>query len=38
MFWFVVTFVVGIAIGIVLGDMLNANSFKSLFILNDQNS
>ena len=38
MFQFVITFVVGIAIGIVLGDMLNANSFKSLFILNDQNS
>ena len=35
MFWIVVTLVVGIAIGIVLEDMLNAYSFKSLFIIDD---
>lgn len=36
MFWFIVTFVVGIAIGIILGDMLNSDSFKKLFV-NDNN-
>lgn len=36
MFWIVVTLVVGIAIGIILGDMLNFDSFKKLFV-NDDN-
>ena len=38
MFWFVITFIVGIAIGIVLGDMLNSESFKKLFILEKHNN
>lgn len=33
MFWIIVTLIVGIAIGVVLGDMLNADSFKNLFIV-----
>lgn len=37
MFWIVVVLVVGIAIGIVLGDMLNVDSFKNLFISNGNN-
>lgn len=33
MFWIIFSFVIGISLGIVIGDMLNAKSFKSLFIL-----
>lgn len=33
MFWNLVFIVVGVAIGIVIGDMLNTNKFKKLFIL-----
>lgn len=36
MFWITVSFVLGLAIGIVIGDMLNHDSFKELFI-NDDN-
>ena len=37
MFWICVTLIVGIAIGIVIGDMLNANSFRDLFFIDDNN-
>jgi Na+/H+-dicarboxylate symporter len=37
MFWIVITFIVGIALGIVLGDMLNHETFKELFVINDHN-
>ena len=32
MFWILVTLVIGMAMGIVIGDMLNSDSFKDLFI------
>ena len=36
MFWNVFSFVIGIAFGIVIGDMLNSESLKSLFIIEDE--
>lgn len=38
MFWIIVALIVGIAIGVVIGDMLNAKSFRSLFILDEDNN
>ena len=35
MFWNVFSFVIGISFGIVIGDMLNSKSFKSLFIIDE---
>lgn len=32
MFWIIVTFILGIALGILLGDMLNHETFKELFV------
>lgn len=38
MFWIIVTLIIGMAIGIVIGDMLNAESFKSLFIIEESDN
>lgn len=35
MFWITVTFILGTSLGIVLGDMLNHETFKELFIIDD---
>jgi len=35
MFWIVITFILGIALGVVLGDMINHETFKELFIVDD---
>lgn len=35
MFWNIFSFVVGTAIGIVVGEILNSKSFKSLFIIDE---